>query len=418
MKPARKWPVHPAPIEGEALSSWLYRLADCFHLDTVELLQYGFGLHYGVEDVLHYRALPSVDIEAPSALVAGLAERTGVSTDRIRAMTLAGWAPWLLDSVQPMAGAFHNYAHCSSVMLGSRSRAKTFEGEWRAWVPDHPIKRACPDCLSDPARQGLLLMWHLPIMLSCPIHNRLLQPLIAFVRGPFWSEGSLDLEQRPSPAVLEMDRRTLQALTTGKVELPRRSVHAAIWFRLLRTLLNELSTPAKYWGSSTRDLRAAWAASGHRVRAGQGIWKPFEALRWPVQSQLLEAAAAAMDLLERGTIPDKGESSALFSLEPTRSVFAGSPPPKPVPPTKPVPVHVPVSVPGSTYTDHWAKIRESMEEIMEIARGEPSEAQILYNFMLYGCRTPNAAERVLANLEELGIAIDQLVHKPPIGPYA
>lgn len=414
MKPARKWPVHPAPIEGEALSSWLYRLAACFHLDTVELLQHGLGLHYGVDDVLHYRALPSVDIEASSGLVAGLADRTGVSTDRIRAMTLAGWTPWLLDSVQPITGAFRNYVHRSSVMLGPRSRAKTIEGKWRAWVPDHPIKRACPDCLSDPECQGLLLMWHLPIMLSCPMHNRLLQPLLGIVYGPLWSENSPDLEQRPSPAVLEMDRRTLQALTTGKVDLPRRSVHAAIWFRLLRTLLNELSTPAKYWGPSTRDIRAAWAASGHRARAGQGVWKPFEALRWPVQSQLLEAAAAAMDLLGRGAIPYRGEDAALFSPEPARSVYAGSPPRKPVPPS----MLIPVSAPGSTYMDHWAKIWESMEEIMEIARGDPSEAQVLYNFMLYGCRTPDAAERVLANLEELGVAIDQLEHRPPRGPYA
>ncbi|MDQ0095160.1 TniQ family protein [Paeniglutamicibacter psychrophenolicus] len=412
MKPARKWPVHPAPIEGEALSSWLHRLAAGFHMDTFELLQHGLGLHYGLADVLHNKALPSVDIEAPSGLIAGLAERTGVSADRIHAMTLAGWTPWLLDSVQPMAGAFHNYVHRSSVMHGPRSRAKTMEEEWRAWVPDHPIKRACPDCLADPERQGLLLMWHLPIMLSCPIHHRLLEPLVAFVGGPIWSKDSTDLEQRPSPAVLEMDRRTHQALTTGKVDLPRRSVHAAIWFRLLRTLLNEVSTPAKYWGPGTRGLRAAWAASGHRVRAGQGVWKPFEALRWPIQSQLLEAAAAAMDLLGRGAALGKGEEAALFSPEPERAVYAGSPPCKPNPPPKPVSVQV------STYEDHWAKIRESMEEIMEIARGDPSEAQVLYNFMLYGCRTPEAAERVLADFEELGIAIDQMEHKPPIGPYA
>ncbi len=400
--------MHPAPIEGEALSSWLHRLAACFHLDTVELLHHGLGLHCDVGDVLHNKALPSVDIEAPHALIAGLAERTGVSADRIRAMTLAGWAPWLLDSVQPMAGAFHNYVHRSSVMLGPRSRAKTIEGEWRAWVPEHPIKRACPDCLSDPERQGLLLMWHLPIMLSCPIHHRLLEPLVAFVTGPMWAEDSPHPGQRPSPAVLEMDRRTLQALTTGTVDLPRRSVHAAIWFRLLRTLLNELSTPAKYWGPGTRGLRAAWADSGHRVRAGQGVWKPFEALHWPVQSQLLEAAAAAMDLLGTGTAPGKGADAALFSPEPARSVYAGSPPPKPVP----------VSVPGVTRIDHWAKIRESMEEIIKIAREDPSQAQVLYNFMLYGCRTTDAAERVLANLEELGIAIDQLEHRPPRGPYA
>lgn len=407
MKPARKWPVHPAPIEGEALSSWLHRLAACFHMGKVELLQHGFGLNYGVEDVLHDKGLPSMDIEAPNGLIAGLSERTGVSSDRIRAMTLAGWAPWLLDSVQPKAGAFHNYVHRSSVMLGPRSRAKTMDEEWRAWVPDHPIKRACPDCLADPERQGLLLMWQLPIMLSCPIHNRLLQPLIAFADGPIWPEDSPDLEQRPSPAVLEMDRLTHQALSMGRVDLPRRSVHAAIWFRLLRTLLNELSTPISYWGSSTRDLAAAWAVSGHPVRTGQGSWKPFEALRWPIQSPLLEAAAAALELLGSGTIRGRGHDAALFSPEPACSVYEGSPPSKPAP----------LPVLGVPRKDHWAKIWESMGEIIEIARDDPSQAQVLYNFMLYGCRTTDAAERVLANLWELGIAIDQLEQKPPKGPY-
>lgn len=373
-------------------------------MDTVELLQHGFGLRHGVGDVLYNKGLPSVDIEAPSALIAGLAERTGVSADRIRAMTLAGWSPWLFDSVQPLAGVFHNYVHRSSVMLGSRSRAKSIEGEWRAWVPDHPIKRACPDCLADPERQGLLLMWRLPIMLSCPMHNRLLQPLLGIVAGPVWPEDNQELEQRPSSAVSAMDRRTLQALRTGTVDLPRRSVHAAIWFRLLRTLLNELSTPAKCWGPSTRGLRTAWEASGHRIRAGQGVWKPFEALRWPVQCQLLEAAAAAMDLLESGAVSGKGEEATLFSPEPACSVYAGSPPRKPVS--------------GPTYMDQWAQIWESMEEIMEIARDDPSEAQVLYNFMLYGCRTPDAAERVLANLGELGVNIDQLEHRPRRVPYA
>jgi hypothetical protein len=40
-----------------------------------------------------------------------------------------------------------------------------------------------------------------------------------------------------------MDRRTGEALTTGIVTLPRRPVHAGLWFRLLRTLLDEVNTP-------------------------------------------------------------------------------------------------------------------------------------------------------------------------------
>lgn len=58
MKPARRRPVHPAPVEGEALSSWLHRL----------------------------------DMDPPGALVLRLAERTGADPHQIRGMTRAGIA--------------------------------------------------------------------------------------------------------------------------------------------------------------------------------------------------------------------------------------------------------------------------------------------------------------------------------------
>lgn len=40
-----------------------------------------------------------------------------------------------------------------------------------------------------------------------------------------------------------MDRRTHEGITTGTVTLPRRPVHVGVWFRLLRTLLDEVNTP-------------------------------------------------------------------------------------------------------------------------------------------------------------------------------
>jgi hypothetical protein len=41
--------------------------------------------------------------------------------------------------------------------------------------------------------------------------------------------------------VAVLDRYTYQALTAGRVSLPGRSVHAGVWFRLLRSLLDEVS---------------------------------------------------------------------------------------------------------------------------------------------------------------------------------
>lgn len=43
MKSAPRWPLHPAPKEGEALSSWLNRVAACYQMDVHELLAHDLG---------------------------------------------------------------------------------------------------------------------------------------------------------------------------------------------------------------------------------------------------------------------------------------------------------------------------------------------------------------------------------------
>ncbi|HNG81978.1 MAG TPA: TniQ family protein, partial [Burkholderiaceae bacterium] len=50
MKPAPRWPLHPAPMEGEALSSWLNRVALCYHMEVSELLEHDLG--HGLGDDL------------------------------------------------------------------------------------------------------------------------------------------------------------------------------------------------------------------------------------------------------------------------------------------------------------------------------------------------------------------------------
>jgi hypothetical protein len=80
-------------------------------------------------------------------------------------------------------------------------------------------------------------------MLSCPLHGCWLESYWG-VPGRFLGWENADAAPRTaSDAIAAMDRRTWQALTTGHVELPRRRIHAGLWFRLLRTLLDELNTP-------------------------------------------------------------------------------------------------------------------------------------------------------------------------------
>ena len=62
MKPAPHWPLHPAPREGEALSSWLNRVALCYHMEVSELLEHDLG-HGQVDDL---------DTAPPLALLAAM----------------------------------------------------------------------------------------------------------------------------------------------------------------------------------------------------------------------------------------------------------------------------------------------------------------------------------------------------------
>lgn len=99
------------------------------------------------------------------------------------------------------------------------------------------------------------------------------------------------LPRAASPAIRNMDQRNWEALTTGHVRLPRRHIHAALWFRLLRSLLEELNTLISKCGAGANALRAVWKHCGHPLRAGRQTWYPFEALDWTAQLQMLEAAA-------------------------------------------------------------------------------------------------------------------------------
>jgi hypothetical protein len=85
-----------------------------------------------------------------------------------------------------------------------------------------------------------VLVWRLALMSGCVEHGCQLEDAIqvgASVRIGSPPPGPVPLDE-PEAAV---DRYTYQALTTGRVGLPGRTVHAGIWFRLLRSLLDELS---------------------------------------------------------------------------------------------------------------------------------------------------------------------------------
>ncbi len=176
-------------------------------------------------------------------------------------------------------------------------------------------------------------------MLSCPLHGCWLESYWG-VPGRFLGWENADAEPRTaSDAIAAMDQRTWQALTTGHVELPRRRIHAGLWFRLLRTLLDELNTPLSTCGTYAGYLRQIWECCGHPLRAGQSLWRPYETLNPAVRLQMLEAAATAISLIEVRDISPPGEHAKLFWSEPQTGFTSGLPAKAP----KPEPV------------DHWQR---------------------------------------------------------------
>lgn len=82
MKPPDLWPLHPAPIDGEALSSWLRRIATGYQMRVGELIEHGLGHDPETESDL--------DLEPAPVLVRTLAQRTGTDVNRLHEMTLGG----------------------------------------------------------------------------------------------------------------------------------------------------------------------------------------------------------------------------------------------------------------------------------------------------------------------------------------
>lgn len=139
-------------------------------MDTSELLKHGLE-HGHVKDL---------DTAPPPSLLLKLSERSGVELGQLRHMSLAGWVPWLLDSLDDnLPDALRTYALQFSVLLPRGDRKLRPIWRWRAWLSTWmsicTLHRACPVCIDSSADQALLLAWELPLMLSCPLHGCLLE---------------------------------------------------------------------------------------------------------------------------------------------------------------------------------------------------------------------------------------------------
>lgn len=383
MKPLWRWPLHPAPKEGEALSSWLRRIASYYQMNLHDLLKHDLG----------YDQINDLDTAPPMSLLTLLAQRSGVDLDQLRCLSFAGWVPWLLDSLDDrIPAALETYAFQFSVLLPRHRRKRRSLKSWRAWLPDQPIRRACPLCLNDSADQAVLLVWKLPLMLSCPIHGCWLEYYFG-IPGQFFDWENTDSSPRmATKAIAAMDRRTWQALTTGYVELPRRPIHAGLWFRLLRTLLDELNTPLSQCGACGESVRSVWERCGHPLRAGQSLWRSYEVLDLEVQLQMLEAAATTIDLIESKELIPRGEQAELFLPEPQSAFTDG----------------LPMDEQQKEPINHWQEAMRAINEMIVEARRDPEAACSLFAVASCGLRDPESLERLHAIFDQARIPQEYL----------
>src|SRR5690606_17218079 len=116
--------------------------------------------------------IDDLDTAPPLSLLTVLSQRTDIDLEWLRSMSVAGWVPWLLDSLDDsVPAALETYVFQFSVLLPKRNRKTRSLTNWRAWLPSQSIHRACSLCLNNSTDQAVLLAWKLPLMLSCPLHG-------------------------------------------------------------------------------------------------------------------------------------------------------------------------------------------------------------------------------------------------------
>jgi hypothetical protein len=120
----------------------------------------------------------------------------------------------------------------------------------------------------------------------------------------------------PAVSVLDMDSRTWHAMTMGSVDLPRRQVHAGIWFRLMRAIIDELGTTMSECRTAGRMIMGIWAEAGYPLRAGPLKWHTHEGYPLDMQLRTLEVTATTIHFLENQTLRGQGPDAALFLSTP------------------------------------------------------------------------------------------------------
>ncbi|MFI0482331.1 TniQ family protein [Actinomadura sp. 9N215] len=145
----QRWPLHPRRRPGEALSSWLDRVSGEHSLTLRDLLEHNLGSASIVDEGWTAADLdwdPHDRVLAARAR-AEVSERAGAELGDLRAMTFAGWVPWLMDGLdEGDQEHFDTYVRQDSVLLASGEVGRNVVPRWRPWLTPQAVRHQCPVC--------------------------------------------------------------------------------------------------------------------------------------------------------------------------------------------------------------------------------------------------------------------------------
>lgn len=283
----------PAVISGECLSSWLRRVGCLYGFNMAGLLKSDFGYTEVTRRWL--------DRKPDHDLLVAISARSGLSVEELERMTLSGTLPFLFRSA---CSDLENDELEDCSVLFEPSGLSSYE-KLTQWFRREPlgVMICCRYCLADYPDSSLLLGWQLGVVLSCPIHKVMLEPGRNSGKRMKWFNDSA--EEAPK-LVCQLDRRSMEALADGFVQLPGGSVSAAQWFRLLQTIFQELNAPIIPGG-------------GKRIKWQLKLWNEadyypsglFRKFKFNKSCSLL--ISMAIDLMEKGEVTPLGDEGYVFS---------------------------------------------------------------------------------------------------------
>jgi hypothetical protein len=259
---------------------------------------------FGVKDLLEHdlgfcrrqRQRHWLDIEPPDELLMAVAARTGIPLERVQQSTMAG--------LRPLVYAYFDRKFSAGTTVLMAQPKPPLHHSLQKWVLRHELVNeftACRLCLDNYPNAAVLLPWRLRIMTSCPEHGIMLEAVRIIEDTAQWRNDAVEA----APGLIRrLDSRTWQALTVGNVRLPGGLVHAGLWFRLLRTIWDELNRPLQERHGQA--VLSVWNGVDAFFGMAQDSWRLRSDRRHAI------CVASAIEMMEAGTVFPEGIDGQYF----------------------------------------------------------------------------------------------------------